>query len=75
MAGVVQWEQQADVAWVTLCHPGKFNAMSIAMWRELRSVFEGIQHSAEVRCVLILGEGGNFCSGGAGAGGAGSGAA
>lgn len=64
MAGVVQWEQQADVAWVTLCHPGKFNAMSIAMWRELRSVFERIQQSAEVRCVLILGEGGNFCSGG-----------
>lgn len=64
MGGTVQWEQQAGVAWVTLCHPGKFNAMSSEMWRQLRSVFESIQRSSDVRCAVIFGDGGNFCSGG-----------
>ncbi|MFY3383126.1 enoyl-CoA hydratase/isomerase family protein [Paracidovorax sp. MALMAid1276] len=49
---------------VTLRHAGRLNAMSRAMWRELRSVFEAIQRSSEARCVLIAGEGGAFCAGG-----------
>ena len=38
--------------------------MSRAMWRELRSVFEGIQQDASIRCVIVEGEGGHFCAGG-----------
>jgi enoyl-CoA hydratase len=38
--------------------------MSRAMWRELKSVFEGIQQDASVRCVIVEGEGGHFCAGG-----------
>jgi enoyl-CoA hydratase/carnithine racemase len=34
------------------------------MWRELRSVFEGIQQDASIRCVIVEGEGGHFCAGG-----------
>jgi enoyl-CoA hydratase/carnithine racemase len=34
------------------------------MWRELRSVFEHLQASPEVRCVVIRGEGAHFCAGG-----------
>ena len=49
---------------VTLRHEGRLNAMSRAMWRQLRSVFESIQHNADVRCVLIQGEGEAFCAGG-----------
>lgn len=64
MPGSIQFEQQAGVARVTISHPSKFNAMSRLMWRELRSVFESIQRSADVRCVVIDGRGGNFCSGG-----------
>lgn len=64
MSGTVEVEQQAGVAFVTLRHPGKLNAMSRAMWRALRSVFESIQRSTDVRCVLIRGEGGDFCAGG-----------
>ena len=37
--------------------------MSRTMWRQLRSVFEGIQAS-NARCVVIAGEGGAFCAGG-----------
>ncbi len=47
---------------VTLHHTGRLNAMSRAMWRQLRSVFESIQRSTSARCVLI--EGGAFCAGG-----------
>ena len=64
MSGAVLLETAGAVARVTLSHPGKLNAMSRAMWRELRSVFESIQRSTDVRCVLIRGEEGNFCAGG-----------
>lgn len=49
---------------VVLRHEGRLNAMSRAMWRQLRSVFEDIQRSADARCVLVEGEGGAFCAGG-----------
>ncbi|MEO7399428.1 MAG: enoyl-CoA hydratase/isomerase family protein [Polaromonas sp.] len=64
MAGVVLLEISASLARVTLSHPGKFNAMSRAMWRELRAAFEGIQQRVDVRCVLVQGENGDFCAGG-----------
>ena len=54
----------AGVVQVTLRHSGKLNAMSRAMWRQLRAVFESVQRSADVRCVLMAGEGGAFCAGG-----------
>ncbi|MBX9835599.1 MAG: enoyl-CoA hydratase/isomerase family protein [Burkholderiaceae bacterium] len=54
----------AGVWQVTLRHEGRLNAMSRAMWCQLRSVFESIQRNADVRCVLIQGEGEAFCAGG-----------
>jgi enoyl-CoA hydratase len=53
----------AGIVHVTLRHPGRLNAMSRPMWRQLRAVFEGIQAS-DARCVVIAGEGGAFCAGG-----------
>lgn len=61
--GSVSLDITGHTAHVTLCHAGKFNAMSRAMWRELRAVFEGLQLSA-VRCVVLQGAGGHFCAGG-----------
>lgn len=52
------------VARVTLRHEGRLNAMSRAMWRQLRTVFQDIQRSDGVRCVLIEGAGEAFCAGG-----------
>jgi len=49
---------------VTLSNPAKFNAMSRAMWRELKQVFTGLQQRTDVRAVLVAGEGGHFCAGG-----------
>jgi enoyl-CoA hydratase/carnithine racemase len=63
MTGQVQFEPQGALAVVTLSHPRRLGAMSRAMWRELRAVFERIQAS-DARCVLLRGEGGAFCAGG-----------
>jgi len=60
----IRSERQGRLALVTLSHPGKFNAMTRAMWRELRQVFAEIQSDATLRCVLLRGEGGHFCAGG-----------
>jgi enoyl-CoA hydratase/carnithine racemase len=64
MTGQVHFSDDGPIALVTLSHPGKLNAMSRAMWRELRTVFQRIHDSAEWRCVVIRGEGGAFCAGG-----------
>ena len=53
-----------QVAQVTIAHSGKFNAMSRAMWRELKAVFVELQSRDDVRCVIVAGEGGHFCAGG-----------
>jgi enoyl-CoA hydratase/carnithine racemase len=64
MAGQVRLALQGPVARVTLSHPGKLDAMSRAMWRELREAFLAIQNDRELRCVLVAGENGGFCAGG-----------
>ncbi|MES2052363.1 MAG: enoyl-CoA hydratase/isomerase family protein, partial [Pseudomonadota bacterium] len=64
MTATVSLDISGALARVTLSHTGKFNAMSRAMWVELRSVFLSIQNDPAIRCVLIKGEGGHFCAGG-----------
>lgn len=64
MPGQIHFSSQGPIAFVTLSHPGKLNAMSRAMWRELRAVFERIQLNGEWRCVLVRGEAASFCAGG-----------
>ncbi len=64
MTGQVRLTIADSVARVTLSFPGKLNAMSRAMWQELREVFERLQQDAALRCVVLAGEGGNFCAGG-----------
>jgi enoyl-CoA hydratase/carnithine racemase len=64
MSGSVVLAISSSVAAVTLSYPGKFNAMTRGMWRELRSVFERLRDSSDVRSVVVSGENGNFCAGG-----------
>lgn len=49
---------------VQLRHDGRLNAMSRAMWRQLRAVFERVQADDTARCVLLQGADGAFCAGG-----------
>lgn len=64
MSGHIRLHLEDAIARVTLSNPAKFNAMSRAMWRELREVFTGLQQRSELRAVVVAGEGGHFCAGG-----------
>jgi enoyl-CoA hydratase/carnithine racemase len=64
MSGTVNLALRDQVAWVTLVHRGRLNAMSRAMWAQLREIFLGLQQNAQVRCVVVVGDGGHFCAGG-----------
>jgi enoyl-CoA hydratase/carnithine racemase len=52
------------IARLTLSNPGKLNAMSAAMWRELRAGVERIAADPATRVVLVAGADGQFASGG-----------
>ena len=62
----VSLRREGAIAFVTLSNAGRLNAMTRAMWRELRAVFDGIAHAndAGLRCVVVSGEGAAFCAGG-----------
>jgi len=64
MPGQVSCITEGPIARVELSHPGKLNAMSRAMWRELRATFERLHDDAALRCVIVRGEAGAFCAGG-----------
>lgn len=64
MAGEIRVEQHALWVRVVIDHPGKFNAMSRSMWRDLRTVFDYLQQQSDLRCVLVSGSAGHFCAGG-----------
>ncbi len=67
--GAVALHREGAIAFVTLSNPGRLNAMTRAMWRELRAVFGGLhqdllQNDSSPRCVVVRGEGAAFCAGG-----------
>ena len=67
MTGLVHFDAGggSGIAHLTLSHPGKLNAMSVAMWRELRQRFEAVQaQPSGVRVLIVAGAGGNFAAGG-----------
>ncbi|HET7483505.1 MAG TPA: enoyl-CoA hydratase [Actinomycetota bacterium] len=57
------WKVENAVATITLNRPEKKNAMSWVMFNEIRAVFEQAASDDEVRCVVVTGAGGAFCSG------------
>jgi enoyl-CoA hydratase/carnithine racemase len=54
----------AGIARITLANPGKLNALTSAMWRELRAAVGDCEADAATRVVVVAGEGGNFAAGG-----------
>ena len=57
------WELESHVATITLNRPEKKNAMSWVMFNEIKRAFDQAAADDEVRCVVITGAGGAFCSG------------
>lgn len=51
------------VGLLSFSNPGKLNAMSVAMWNELRAVMQSPELQG-LRALIVRGEGGSFVSGG-----------
>jgi enoyl-CoA hydratase/carnithine racemase len=64
VTGQVSVTGEGAIAVVTLSNPPRLNAMTRAMWRQLREAFVRLQAGADWRCVLVRGAGGHFCAGG-----------
>ncbi|HEY9095918.1 MAG TPA: enoyl-CoA hydratase/isomerase family protein [Hydrogenophaga sp.] len=62
--GSVRLQDDGVLARVVLSNPAKFNAMSRKMWWELRQIFVDLHGRGGLRCVVLVGAGGHFCSGG-----------
>lgn len=56
-------ERIDGVVTVTLNRPAKKNAANNVMWSELLATFREVAGSADDRCVVLTGAGGDFCSG------------
>ena len=58
------WELEGRVATITLNRPERKNPLTFESYAELRDLFRELRAAADVRCVVMRGAGGNFCSGG-----------
>lgn len=59
-----QWQLDGKVATVTLNRPERKNPLTLESYAELRDTFRHLVYADAVKCVVITGAGGNFCSGG-----------
>jgi len=59
-----QWKFEKGIATITLNRPEKKNPLTFDSYEELRATFYELDHSYDVKVVVIRGAGGNFCSGG-----------
>jgi enoyl-CoA hydratase/carnithine racemase len=60
------WSTAHDgrVGIITLNRPSRKNALTFAVYAELRDVFRELVYASDVRAIVITGADGNFCSGG-----------
>jgi enoyl-CoA hydratase/carnithine racemase len=58
------WQVERGVATITLNRPERKNPLTFAAYAELRDLFERLRHADDIRAVVLVGAGGNFCSGG-----------
>ncbi|MGB3683734.1 MAG: enoyl-CoA hydratase [Rubrobacteraceae bacterium] len=59
----IRFEQDGNVAYVTMNRPKRRNALSLEHMKELNSCFEAIGESRKISVVILRGEGPAFCAG------------
>ena len=62
-AGHVAFRRDGAVAYVSLDHPGRMNAITVTMWRELAQTFAALSADRSIRCVVMTGVGDHFAAG------------
>lgn len=60
----VSLQREGAIGFLTLSNPARLNAMTRAMWRDLREVVVAASKDDSLRCIVVRGEGGAFCAGG-----------
>jgi enoyl-CoA hydratase/carnithine racemase len=58
------WQVENDVAIIRLNRPERKNPLTFESYAELRDTFRDLRHADDVKVVVFLPNGGNFCSGG-----------
>jgi enoyl-CoA hydratase/carnithine racemase len=58
------WEVSGKVATITLNRPERKNPLTFDSYAELRDLFRELTYASDVKAVVVVGAGGNFCSGG-----------
>lgn len=58
------WDFADGVATITLNRPERKNPLTFDSYAELRDTFSELTYTDDVKCVVLTGAGGNFCSGG-----------
>jgi enoyl-CoA hydratase/carnithine racemase len=58
------WDFADGVATITLNRPERKNPLTFDSYAELRDTFSELTYTDGVKCVVLTGAGGNFCSGG-----------
>ncbi|MEG1734589.1 MAG: enoyl-CoA hydratase-related protein, partial [Comamonas sp.] len=58
------WQVKDQVATITLNRPERKNPLTFESYAELRDLFHQLKWAQDVKAVVIVGDGGNFCSGG-----------
>jgi enoyl-CoA hydratase/carnithine racemase len=58
------WQVERGVATLTLNRPERKNPLTFDAYAELRDLFERMRHAEDIHAVVLVGTGGNFCSGG-----------
>ena len=58
------WAFEGGVATITLNRPQRKNPLTLESYAELRDTFRALEATKSVKCVILTGAGGNFCSGG-----------
>jgi 2-(1,2-epoxy-1,2-dihydrophenyl)acetyl-CoA isomerase len=59
----IRMDQDGAVGFITIARRERFNAMDVATAQDFRKAGLQFARAADVRCVVIRGEGGVFCSG------------
>jgi enoyl-CoA hydratase/carnithine racemase len=56
-------EREEHVGWLRLDRPDKLNSFTIEMWRELGALGDELRNDADLRALVVIGEGRAFSSG------------
>jgi len=59
-----RYEVADGIATITLNRPDRLNALTFAIYAQLRDLMEALRYDEAVKVVIITGEGKGFCSGG-----------